>query len=124
MTDWHTLDQTYIMPTVRRLPIAIDKAEGNYLYDTEGNRYLDLFTGLAVNVLGHSHPAILRALREQGERFLHISNLFLNPRDPARTTLGGKQHPGQSVFRQFRRGIDRSGHQADPQMDSQTGRRT
>ncbi|BCU80788.1 acetylornithine aminotransferase [Polycladomyces abyssicola] len=79
MTDWHTLDQTYIMPTVRRLPIAIDKAEGNYLYDTEGNRYLDLFTGLAVNVLGHSHPAILRALREQGERFLHISNLFLNP---------------------------------------------
>lgn len=79
MTDWHTLDQTYIMPTVRRLPIAIDKAEGNYLYDTEGNRYLDLFTGLAVNVLGHSHPAVLRALREQGERFLHISNLFLNP---------------------------------------------
>jgi acetylornithine/N-succinyldiaminopimelate aminotransferase len=79
MTNWMTLDLTYIMPTVKRYPIAIARAEGNYLYDTEGKRYLDLFTGLAVNVLGHGHPRILRALEEQGKKFLHISNLFLNP---------------------------------------------
>jgi acetylornithine aminotransferase len=79
MTDWLTLDATYIMPTVKRLPIAIQRAEGNYLYDTQGNRYLDLFTGLAVNVLGHAHPRVVKALEEQGHRFLHISNLFLNP---------------------------------------------
>ncbi|SFI89815.1 aspartate aminotransferase family protein [Thermoflavimicrobium dichotomicum] len=79
MTQWQILDQTYIMSTVKRLPIAIDRAEGNYLYDTEGNKYLDLFTGLAVNTLGHLHPRIMKALEEQSHRFLHISNLFLNP---------------------------------------------
>ncbi|MGA9172658.1 MAG: acetylornithine transaminase, partial [Thermoactinomyces sp.] len=79
MTNWQELDQTYIMSTVQRLPIAIEKAENNYLYDTEGNRYLDLFTGLAVNILGHAHPRLMKALEEQGHRFLHISNLFLNP---------------------------------------------
>jgi len=76
--DWLTLDQQYIMSTYKRLPIAIARGEGNYLYDTNGKAYLDLFTGLAVNTLGHSHPAIVSALREQGEKFLHISNIFLN----------------------------------------------
>jgi acetylornithine/N-succinyldiaminopimelate aminotransferase len=79
MNEWQRLDQQYILPTVNRLPIAIERGEGNYLIDTDGKRYLDLFTGLAVNILGHSHPAILSALEEQGKRFLHISNLFLNP---------------------------------------------
>jgi len=78
LEDWRILDETYLMSTYKRLPIAIEKGEGNYLYDTEGNSYLDLFTGLAVNILGHSHPAIIKALREQGEKFLHISNIFLN----------------------------------------------
>ncbi|MGG1659292.1 aspartate aminotransferase family protein [Brevibacillus sp. NRS-1366] len=76
--DWRSLDEQYIVSTYKRLPIAIVKGEGNYLYDTDGKKYLDLFTGLAVNVLGHSHPRILKALREQGEQFLHISNVFLN----------------------------------------------
>ncbi|WP_400163135.1 aspartate aminotransferase family protein [Brevibacillus sp. TJ4] len=76
--DWQSLDERYIISTYKRLPIAIDKGEGNYLYDTEGKRYLDLFTGLAVNVLGHSHPRIVEALVEQGKKFLHISNVFLN----------------------------------------------
>jgi acetylornithine/N-succinyldiaminopimelate aminotransferase len=79
MTDWKRLDQTYLMSTVRRYPITIAKAEGNYLYDTTGKRYLDLFTGLAVNVLGHAHPHLLKAFEQQGQAFLHISNLFLNP---------------------------------------------
>ena len=76
--DWQSLDERYIISTYRRLPIAIAKGEGNYLYDTDGKRYLDLFTGLAVNVLGHSHPRIVEALVEQGKKFLHISNVFLN----------------------------------------------
>ncbi|MFD1395844.1 aspartate aminotransferase family protein [Kroppenstedtia eburnea] len=79
MTDWLELDRRYLMPTYHRLPIAIARGKGNYLYDTEGKSYLDLFTGLAVNILGHSHPALLKALHEQGDRFLHISNKFLNP---------------------------------------------
>jgi len=76
--DWRSLDEQYIVSSYKRLPIAIAKGKGNYLYDTNGKAYLDLFTGLAVNVLGHSHPRILRALHEQGELFLHISNVFLN----------------------------------------------
>jgi len=76
--DWRSLDEQYIVSSYKRLPIAIAKGEGNYLYDTDGKKYLDLFTGLAVNVLGHSHPRILKTLREQGEQFLHISNVFLN----------------------------------------------
>lgn len=76
--DWRSLDEQYIISTYKRLPIAIARGEGNMLYDVEGKAYLDLFTGLAVNILGHSHPAILRALHEQGDRFLHISNIFLN----------------------------------------------
>ncbi len=79
MEDWRLLDEQYLISTYKRLPIAIAKGEGNYLYDVEGKAYLDLFTGLAVSVLGHSHPQIVRALREQGEKFLHISNYFLNP---------------------------------------------
>ncbi|MGG1443015.1 acetylornithine transaminase [Brevibacillus laterosporus] len=78
MTDWLQKDETYLMSTYKRLPIAIEKGEGNYLLDTEGKAYLDLFTGLAVSVLGHSHPKIVEALVEQGEKFLHISNIFLN----------------------------------------------
>lgn len=79
MSDWQHLDQTYILPTFGRLPIAISKAEKNVLIDTEGNRYLDLFTGLAVNILGHSHPRLVKALTDQANHFLHISNIFLNP---------------------------------------------
>lgn len=98
MENWAELDHQFLMPTYQslKLPIAIQKGEGNYLYDTNGKAYLDLFTGLAVNVVGHSHPKIVQALQEQAERFLHISNVYLNP--PAITlakrlseaTIGGK----------------------------------
>lgn len=81
MTNWQELDHAYLMPTYShlKLPIAIERGEGNYLYDTEGKAYLDLFGGLAVNILGHSHPNIMAALDHQGHRFLHISNVYLNP---------------------------------------------
>ncbi|MCH5585655.1 acetylornithine transaminase [Shimazuella sp. AN120528] len=79
MTDWALLDHEYLMSTYSRLPLVIDHAEGNYLFDINEKRYLDLFTGLAVNILGHSHPYLMNALATQAERFLHISNFFYNP---------------------------------------------
>jgi acetylornithine/N-succinyldiaminopimelate aminotransferase len=79
MTDWAALDQKYLMSTYSRLPIVIDHAAGNYITDTKGNRYLDLFTGLAVTTLGHAHPYLMNTLATQAERFLHISNFFYNP---------------------------------------------
>ncbi|WP_413379933.1 aspartate aminotransferase family protein [Alkalihalobacillus sp. 1P02AB] len=78
MSDWFTRDKNSIMSTYNRLPVAIEKGEGSYLIDVNGRKYLDLFTGLAVNLLGHSHPKIVQTLKEQGEQFLHISNVFLN----------------------------------------------
>ncbi|GAE33768.1 aspartate aminotransferase family protein [Halalkalibacter akibai] len=78
MLNWMERDQEVIMSTYGRLPIVIERGEGNYLYDEDGKKYLDLFTGLAVNILGHSHPDILKALTDQASKFLHISNYFYN----------------------------------------------
>lgn len=58
------------------LPLAFDRGEGAYLYDAEGNRYLDFFCGLAVTSLGHSHPRVVAAIREQAGRLTHVSNVF------------------------------------------------
>lgn len=79
MKNWAQLDQEYLMHTYQRYPLTIQRARGNYLYDENGDAYLDLFTGLAVNTLGHGHPHILNTLHEQAEQFLHLSNLFPNP---------------------------------------------
>lgn len=77
-TDWQAIDDQYMMSTYRRLPLVISKAQGNYLFDEQGHAYLDVFTGLAVNILGHRHPALMEALYQQSESFLHVSNVFVN----------------------------------------------
>ncbi|MGO9603794.1 MAG: acetylornithine transaminase [Candidatus Binataceae bacterium] len=58
------------------LPIALVRGKGSYLEDADGNRYLDFFCGLAVTNLGHCHPRVVRAIREQSERLMHVSNVF------------------------------------------------
>jgi acetylornithine/N-succinyldiaminopimelate aminotransferase len=58
------------------LPIALARGQGCWLEDADGNRYLDFFCGLAVTNLGHSHPRLVRAVREQAERLMHVSNIF------------------------------------------------
>src|SRR6187402_2856653 len=61
-------------------PLVIDRAEGVYLYDTEGRRYLDGVSSLWCNVHGHRHPAIDAAIREQLEKVAHVTSLGLgNP---------------------------------------------
>jgi len=57
-------------------PLAFARGEGSYLYDADGNRYLDFFCGLAVTSLGHSHPRVVRAIQEQAARLTHVSNVF------------------------------------------------
>jgi acetylornithine/N-succinyldiaminopimelate aminotransferase len=58
------------------LPLAFVEGRGSYLYDPEGNRYLDFFCGLAVTSLGHGHPGVVRAIKEQAEKLTHVSNVF------------------------------------------------
>ena len=59
-----------------RLPIVIDRAEGIKVWDKNGRVYLDFLGGIAVNVLGHSHPKIIEAIEKQAQRYLHTSNYF------------------------------------------------
>ena len=58
------------------LPLAFTRGEGSYLYDADGNRYLDFFCGLAVTSLGHGHPGVVRAIKEQAQKVTHVSNVF------------------------------------------------
>jgi acetylornithine/N-succinyldiaminopimelate aminotransferase len=69
---------TLFMPTYARDGAPMVKGEGSYLYDTEGKKYLDFGSGIAVNALGHAHPAIVAALKDQGAKLLHASNLYHN----------------------------------------------
>lgn len=65
-----------LLNTYGRLPVVFEHGRGMWLYDTEGQRYLDTFTGIAVSGLGHSHPGVARAISHQAERLTHCSNLF------------------------------------------------
>ena len=58
------------------LPLAFARGHGAYLYDADGNRYLDFFCGLAVTGLGHGNPRVVRAIKEQAEKLTHVSNVF------------------------------------------------
>ena len=70
---------TPIMNTYNRLSVAFDHGEGVWLYDTDGNKYLDALSGIAVCGLGHSHPAVTHAISEQASRLIHTSNLYTVP---------------------------------------------
>ena len=63
--------------TYKRLPLEIDRGKGMELIATDGMRYLDMFSGLAVNALGYANPAVTRAIRLQAARYTHLSNYYL-----------------------------------------------
>ena len=65
-----------VMPTYARLPVTFARGEGAWLWDTEGKRYLDALSGIAVCNLGHAHPSVTRAICEQAGQLLHTSNLY------------------------------------------------
>jgi acetylornithine/N-succinyldiaminopimelate aminotransferase len=65
-----------LMQTYARLPVTFSHGEGVYLYDTDGGRYLDGISGIGVNALGHAHPAVTAAIREQADKLVHSSNLY------------------------------------------------
>ncbi len=78
MTTQEILDteRQYLAPTYGRPPIVLDRGSGMYLYDLEGNRYLDFIGGIAVNSLGHTVPEIIGALSQQSAKLMHVSNLY------------------------------------------------
>lgn len=72
-----TKDNMLFLPTYKRLPIDISHGDGVFLFDKKGDRYLDFFSGLAVNALGYAHPEIIEAVNSQISKFAHLSNNFL-----------------------------------------------
>jgi predicted acetylornithine/succinylornithine family transaminase len=70
------LEREYLLQNYARYPLVLARGKGNYVYDTEGRRYLDFITGIGVNALGHAHPRIVKVVREQAGRMIHSSNLY------------------------------------------------
>lgn len=70
------MDEKYVCRNYGRYPVAIARGEGCRLYDLDGREYIDLLAGLAVNALGHAHPAMLKAMEKQAKKLMHVSNLF------------------------------------------------
>lgn len=65
-----------LLPVYQRFPFTLDRGEGMYVWDTEGKKYLDFASGIAVLALGHSHPSVVRAIQDQAAKLSHISNLY------------------------------------------------
>jgi predicted acetylornithine/succinylornithine family transaminase len=76
LTDLQALEERYLMRTYRRAPVEFVRGEGVLLWDSEGKEYLDFLAGISVCSIGHCHPAVVEAVREQAGRLMHVSNLF------------------------------------------------
>src|SRR5438270_2225670 len=70
------LEEQYLLQNYSRYPLALHRGKGCYVYDLDGNRYLDLISGIGVNSLGYAHPRITKALQKQAGLLLHTSNLY------------------------------------------------
>jgi acetylornithine/N-succinyldiaminopimelate aminotransferase len=96
LTDLQALESDWVMPTYTRQPVEFVRGEGCRLWDAQGNEYLDFLAGISVVQIGHCHPALVEAIREQAGRLMHVSNLFYT--EPgmrlaqrlAERSLGGK----------------------------------
>jgi len=72
------MEAKLLLPTYERQPILFVRGRGVYLWDSKGKRYLDFLSGIGVNALGHSHPAVQAAIKRQAGRLIHVSNLFFH----------------------------------------------
>jgi acetylornithine aminotransferase/acetylornithine/N-succinyldiaminopimelate aminotransferase len=77
--DWVALERKYYQHTFKR-ELVMERGEGVRVWDASGKVYLDLVAGIATNVLGHAHPAVVKAIQEQAGTLIHVSNLYINER--------------------------------------------
>ena len=73
---WQELEKKYYMHTFNRQPVVLVRGEGARVWDESGKSYLDMVAGLAVNVLGHCHPAVVEAITAQARKLIHTTNLY------------------------------------------------
>src|SRR6202050_2171807 len=105
------LERQYLLQTYNRHPIAFSRGKGVFLFDLEGKRYLDFVSGLGVNALGHAHPRIVKAIRDQAAKLIHVSNLYYHEyQGPLAEKLCGLA--GGSSGEKFRAFFSNSGTEA------------
>jgi acetylornithine/N-succinyldiaminopimelate aminotransferase len=75
---YNQLDQNYYLQTFKRFPITFDYGKGANIWDVEGNKYIDMLAGIAVNSVGHCHPKVVKAIQDQAAKLVHISNFYLS----------------------------------------------
>jgi acetylornithine/N-succinyldiaminopimelate aminotransferase len=94
------LEDRWMLPTYQKMPIALVRGEGTYVWDAEGNRYVDFYVGHCVTPLGHCPPAVVQAIKEQAETLMFYSNVVYNPmRAEAAALLAHLSPPGlQNVY--------------------------
>jgi predicted acetylornithine/succinylornithine family transaminase len=98
LSELQALEREHVVGAYARMPVEFVRGEGARLWDADGTEYLDFQTGLAVNSLGHCHPAVVAAITEQAQRLIHVGNLFYT--EPgmrlaqrlSESALGGKVH--------------------------------
>jgi acetylornithine/N-succinyldiaminopimelate aminotransferase len=96
LSELQALEREHVIPSYARSPVQFVRGEGPRLWDEQGDEYLDFLCGISVTNLGHCHPRVVAAIREQAGRLMHVSNLFYT--QPAmrlaerlsRSSLGGK----------------------------------
>src|SRR3954447_13482623 len=70
------LEKEYLLQNYARYPLVLARGKGCHVYDLSGKRYLDFVSGIGVNALGHAHPRIVKAIRDQAAKLIHVSNLY------------------------------------------------
>ena len=99
LEELQKLEREALMPTYARNPVEFVRGEGTRLWDSEGNEYLDFLTGISVVQLGHSHPALVAAVRAQAERLMHVGNLYYSePGVRLAARLSGLALGGKAFF--------------------------
>ena len=69
-------ERHFLLQTYSRYPVVLSRGKGVFLYDIDGQKYLDFVSGLGVNALGHAHPRIVKTIRDQAAKLIHVSNLY------------------------------------------------
>ncbi len=69
-------DKKYYLPVFNRYPVTLKKAKGSLVWDINGKKYIDVLAGIAVNSLGHTHPEVVKAIKKQSKKLIHISNFY------------------------------------------------
>ncbi len=72
-------EQKYLLQNYARYPLELERGRGCWVWDANGNKYLDLLAGIGVNVLGHNHPRIMQVIKDQASKIIHTSNLYYHP---------------------------------------------